>query len=86
MNQWADERKSRVQFGYDADEAAEAWWCAVGEEKLSELARGGVDGGEVAGGERCLLCVFDEDGDVVDRHGSLGHAGGLVDVDYRRRR
>ena len=47
-NQWADERKSRVQFGYDADEAVEAWWCAVGEGKLSELARGGVDGGEVA--------------------------------------
>ena len=48
VNQWADERKSRVQFGYDADEAVEAWWCAVGEGKLSELARGGVDGGEVA--------------------------------------
>ena len=33
-NQWADERKSRVQFGYDADEAAEEWWREVGERKL----------------------------------------------------
>jgi len=25
-NQWADKEKTRMQFGYDADEEAEKWW------------------------------------------------------------
>lgn len=29
-NQWADQRKNREQFGYDADLAAEQWWRNVG--------------------------------------------------------
>jgi len=29
-NQWADKEKNRVQFGYDADEEAEKWWCNHG--------------------------------------------------------
>ena len=33
-NQWADEKKSRIQFGYDADEAADEWWREVGQRKL----------------------------------------------------
>ncbi|PIL28047.1 hypothetical protein GSI_09799 [Ganoderma sinense ZZ0214-1] len=33
-NQWADERKSRIQFGYDADEVADEWWREVGQRKL----------------------------------------------------
>ncbi|KAM5531760.1 hypothetical protein V8D89_014572 [Ganoderma adspersum] len=48
-NQWADERKSRVQFGYDADKAAEEWWREVGEERMEKggLAEGRVDRGTV---------------------------------------
>ncbi|PIL32082.1 hypothetical protein GSI_06787 [Ganoderma sinense ZZ0214-1] len=34
VNQWADESKSRDQFGHDADEVAEEWWRDVGERKL----------------------------------------------------
>ncbi|KAH8116622.1 FAD/NAD-binding domain-containing protein [Phellopilus nigrolimitatus] len=30
-NQWADQRKNREQFGYDADEEAERWWREKGE-------------------------------------------------------
>ena len=30
-NQWADEDKNVVQFGYDADEAVERWWREGGE-------------------------------------------------------
>ena len=41
-NQWADEEKSRNQFGYDADEAAEVWWREGGEEKV--FGPGVVDG------------------------------------------
>jgi salicylate hydroxylase len=29
-NQWADKKKSDIQFGYDADEEAEKWWVANG--------------------------------------------------------
>ena len=47
-NQWADERKSRIQFGYDADEMAERWWCEGGERALQH-AQG--DGGRVNGDE-----------------------------------
>ncbi|KAI1787247.1 FAD/NAD(P)-binding domain-containing protein [Ganoderma leucocontextum] len=45
-NQWADEKKSHIQFGYDADEAAERWWRDVGERELQSggLANGKVDG------------------------------------------
>jgi salicylate hydroxylase len=25
-NQWADKEKTRMQFGYNADEEAEKWW------------------------------------------------------------
>ena len=38
-NQWADETKSRIQFGYDADEVAEEWWREGGEEKLRANGR-----------------------------------------------
>ena len=49
-NQWADETKSRIQFGYDADEVAEEWWRTGGEEKLRACGRaeGLVDRGTVA--------------------------------------
>nr|VWO96165.1 Ketoreductase CTB6 (EC (Cercosporin toxin biosynthesis cluster protein 6) [Ganoderma boninense] len=46
-NQWADEEKSRVQFGYDADEAAEVWWREGGEHKIL-APHGGVNGGLAA--------------------------------------
>ncbi|KAI1784119.1 hypothetical protein LXA43DRAFT_874407, partial [Ganoderma leucocontextum] len=29
-NQWADEKKTRIQFGYNADSVAEQWWRDVG--------------------------------------------------------
>ncbi|KAG1844710.1 hypothetical protein F4604DRAFT_220302 [Suillus subluteus] len=29
-NQWADKKKSDIQYGYDADEEAEKWWLANG--------------------------------------------------------
>jgi salicylate hydroxylase len=29
-NQWADKAKSKIQFSYDADAAAEEWWREVG--------------------------------------------------------
>ena len=49
-NQWADETKSRIQFGYDADEVAEEWWRDGGEEKLRASGRAEVrvDRGTVA--------------------------------------
>ncbi len=45
-NQWADEKKSRIQFGYDADEAAAQWWRDGGERQLQLRGLGGgmVDG------------------------------------------
>ena len=36
-NQWADERKSKIQFGYDADEAADQWWRDGGERALQQV-------------------------------------------------
>jgi salicylate hydroxylase len=30
-NQWADKKKSGIQFGYDADAEAEKWWLEHGE-------------------------------------------------------
>ncbi|PIL32084.1 hypothetical protein GSI_06789 [Ganoderma sinense ZZ0214-1] len=46
-NQWADEKKSMIQFGYDADEAAEEWWREGGEQKVGLVggSGGGADGG-----------------------------------------
>lgn len=35
-NQWADKKKSSMQFGYDADAEAEKWWLA-NEERLLAL-------------------------------------------------
>ncbi|KAG2119399.1 hypothetical protein DEU56DRAFT_918564 [Suillus clintonianus] len=34
-NQWADKKKSDIQFGYDADEEAEKWWDANGDRLMS---------------------------------------------------
>ena len=48
QNQWADEKKSRIQFGYDADEAAETWWREGGERKL-KLQLGEGDRGPAGG-------------------------------------
>ncbi|QRV81381.1 FAD-binding domain protein [Ceratobasidium sp. AG-Ba] len=38
-NQWADKTKNKIQFSYDADEAAEEWWRDVGskEQGVSKL-------------------------------------------------
>ncbi|TFK47446.1 FAD/NAD(P)-binding domain-containing protein [Heliocybe sulcata] len=33
-NQWADKKKSALQFGYDADEEVERWWKENGQEVL----------------------------------------------------
>ena len=40
-NQWADKEKNAVQFNYDADMEANAWWEREGEHllKSSMLAR-----------------------------------------------
>ncbi|PIL25543.1 hypothetical protein GSI_12381 [Ganoderma sinense ZZ0214-1] len=46
QNQWADERKSRIQFGYDADEAAHGWWREGGERLLQQAAAGGKVNGD----------------------------------------
>ena len=37
-NQWADAKKSEVQFMYDADEAAERWWREGGEAVVTGAA------------------------------------------------
>lgn len=37
-NQWADRRKNEIQFGYDADAVAEAWWRDVGAREVGPLA------------------------------------------------
>ncbi|KAG1777936.1 hypothetical protein EV702DRAFT_1179173 [Suillus placidus] len=34
-NQWADKKKSAIQFGYDADEEAENWWLMNGDKLMS---------------------------------------------------
>lgn len=34
-NQWADKKKSDIQFGYDADLEAEKWWLANGDKLMS---------------------------------------------------
>jgi salicylate hydroxylase len=36
-NQWADQAKSLMQFGYDADEEVEKWWKEGGEESICML-------------------------------------------------
>nr|WJQ78195.1 4-hydroxybenzoate decarboxylase [Panus rudis] len=38
-NQWADKEKSRIQFGYDADAAADKWWNEVGEATVGSLGQ-----------------------------------------------
>ena len=47
QNQRADEKRSWIPFGYDADEAAESWWREVGERKLGA---GGLASGRLASG------------------------------------
>ncbi|EJU02716.1 FAD/NADP-binding domain-containing protein, partial [Dacryopinax primogenitus] len=37
QNQWADRKKSRVQFGYDAEGEAERWWNEEGKQDLQRL-------------------------------------------------
>ncbi|KAI0799635.1 FAD/NAD(P)-binding domain-containing protein, partial [Irpex lacteus] len=39
-NQWADERKTEAQFGYDADEVVDRWWEEVGEREIGGLDEG----------------------------------------------
>jgi len=34
-NQWADKKKSDIQYGYDADEEAEKWWLANGDKLMT---------------------------------------------------
>ncbi|KAG2121796.1 hypothetical protein BD769DRAFT_1650035 [Suillus cothurnatus] len=34
-NQWADKTKNDIQFGYDADEEAEKWWLANGDQLMT---------------------------------------------------
>lgn len=36
-NQWADRRKNREQYGYDADAVVEVWWDAEGRAQLEGL-------------------------------------------------
>jgi salicylate hydroxylase len=36
-NQWADKDKSRIQFGYDADEEAEKWWHEIGKSSIGPM-------------------------------------------------
>lgn len=38
-NQWADKTKSDIQYGYDADEEAEKWWLANGDNLMSFVPR-----------------------------------------------
>ena len=41
-NQWADERKSKIQFGYDADVVADRFWAEVGEKEIGSLGQQAV--------------------------------------------
>jgi salicylate hydroxylase len=36
-NQWADKKKSQVQFSYDADAEADKWWKEFGEVQIGNL-------------------------------------------------
>lgn len=38
-NQWADPRKNREQFGYDADAEAERWWRETGSRLCQHVRR-----------------------------------------------
>ncbi|KAG1725404.1 uncharacterized protein EDB91DRAFT_1168325 [Suillus paluster] len=38
-NQWADEEKNTIQFGYDADEEAEKWWRKHGHTLMGPRSR-----------------------------------------------
>ncbi|EKM59723.1 uncharacterized protein PHACADRAFT_250403 [Phanerochaete carnosa HHB-10118-sp] len=37
-NQWADRKKNAIQFGYDADVAADRWWAEVGAKEIGSLS------------------------------------------------
>ena len=52
MNQWADRRKNREQFGYDADEEAERWGKGREREIVMRTCRGVRRGRRVT--LRCL--------------------------------
>ena len=39
LNQWADRKKNLLQFGYDADAAAEQWWAEEGEREVGSLGQ-----------------------------------------------
>jgi len=39
QNQWADKKKSKAQFSYDADEEANKWWREEGEKELQDLGK-----------------------------------------------
>jgi salicylate hydroxylase len=39
QNQWADRKKSAMQFGYDADAEAERWWAEEGEREIGSLGQ-----------------------------------------------
>ncbi|KZO91484.1 FAD/NAD(P)-binding domain-containing protein [Calocera viscosa TUFC12733] len=42
QNQWADKKKSRLQFGYDAEGVAEGWWREEGQGELESEEREGT--------------------------------------------
>ncbi|KZT03048.1 FAD/NAD(P)-binding domain-containing protein [Laetiporus sulphureus 93-53] len=46
-NQWADRKKSEIQFGYDADAEAERWWREVGEREVGPLGLGEMISGRL---------------------------------------
>lgn len=39
QNQWADQTKSGLQYGYDADAAANEWWEKTGKHTIAPLAQ-----------------------------------------------
>lgn len=43
-NQWADQKKNAIQFGYDADAVVDQWWSAVGETTVGRI--GSAERGE----------------------------------------
>ena len=38
-NQWADKKKNRALFSYDADTVVERWWAEVGKKEIGTLAQ-----------------------------------------------
>lgn len=47
-NQWADAKKSAIQFNYDADLDAEQWWTEYGAEAEGTKPMDGPGGAPVA--------------------------------------